>query len=95
MTLAITPADVVAVWQRTVVVGRAEIAGTTSEHSRALGSDLGDLGVGVAVALRRLEGAATTATALIDELTTNVGDCLAAYAATDHASAGVFNGLAR
>lgn len=95
MTLAITPADVVAVWQRTVVAGRSEIAGTSSEHARARGTDLGDLGAGVATALRRLDGAATTAVTLIDEVTSNVGDCLAAYAATEQASAGVFNGLAR
>jgi kynureninase len=94
MTFTINPTEVVAVWDRTVMAGRSELAGTLAEHSRAVGN-LADLGPGVANALARLEGATETAMALVDELSANVTSCLAAYAATDRKSAGVFNGLTR
>jgi hypothetical protein len=92
VTLHVEPEAVRRAWLRGVDAG-SEVRNARRRTTAAAGTDLAGVASTLADAAADLAGVLDVCDALVTEHGSGVEACLTEYAATDHASAGAFDGL--
>jgi hypothetical protein len=92
MTLHVDPAAVRRAWLHGADAD-SELTAAKRRTSDAAGTDLAGVAAVVSDAATDLAGVLDVCHALVSEHGTNLEACLTTYDATDHTSAGAFNGL--
>ena len=94
MPISMNPALVRQGWQH-ATDARGEIADARGRVAAARGRDLDDLQATLTDAADDMDGVLTVVQGAIDELGTNVDECITTYRLTDGRSDGSFHELAR